>query len=183
MCASGADGASALHLGLLLGVLRFEFEQSGHSLGAESVIPIPNELASEFQDYLERYRQRFEPEGLEESALVESLAMTGWRLARIPTLEESLFVRGEVEFAGQFSSADPGERAALIEAQSYLAYEKHFKLLSRQEAQLRRRQEQDEKRLEELQQKRRATAALPGQRAKLFLVPRRKGLRDIFQVF
>ncbi|MGA7410860.1 MAG: hypothetical protein WBW33_10265 [Bryobacteraceae bacterium] len=139
------------------------------------MIPIPNELASEFQDYLERYRQRFEPEGLEESALVESLATTGWRLARIPGLEESLFVRGQVEFADRFSSEDPQERNALIEAHTYLVYQKNFKLLSRQEGQLRRRHEQDEKRLDGLQQKRRATAASPGQRAKLFLVPRRKG--------
>jgi TolA-binding protein len=139
------------------------------------VIPIPNEFASELQDCLERYRQRFDPEGLQEAALVESLALTAWRLARIPGLEESLFVCGQVEFADRFSSEDPQERNALIEAHTYLIYEKHFKLLSRQEKQLRRRHEQDEKRLDELQNKRRATAAVLGQRAKLFLVPRKKG--------
>ncbi len=134
----------------------------------------PNDLAAELQDYLERYRQRFEPEGLQEAALVESLALTGWRLARIPGLEESLFVRGQAEFADQFSSKDPQERNALIEAHTYLAYEKHFKLLSLQEMQLRRRHERDEKRLDALQKKRPAKAA-SGQRAKLFLVPRKKG--------
>ena len=107
------------------------------------MIPIPNEFVSELQDYLERYRQRFEPEGLEESALVESLASAGWRLARIPSLEESLFVRGQLEFADQFNSEDPHERNSLIEAHTYLVYEKHFKLLSRQESQLRRRLERD----------------------------------------
>jgi hypothetical protein len=139
------------------------------------VIPIPDEFAPELQDYLERYRQRFEPEGLEESALVDQLALAGWRLARIPVLEESLFVRGQVEFADRFNSEDPQERNALIEAHTYLTYEKHFKLLSRQETQLRRRHERDEKRLDALQQKRRAAAAVPGQRAKLFLVPRKRG--------
>ena len=142
--------------------------------GTNAVITIPNDLAAELQDYLERYRRRFEPEGLEESALVESLALSGWRMARIPGLEESLFVRGQIEFANQFNSEDAQERNALIEAHTYLAYEKHFKLLSRQETQLRRRHEQDERRLDELQQKRRTAAAVPGQRAKLFLVPRRK---------
>ncbi len=136
---------------------------------------ISNDLAAALQDYLERYRQRFEPEGLQEMALVDSLALTGWRLARIPSLEESLFVRGQVEFADRFSSEDAQERNALIEAHTYLVYEKHFKLLSRQEAQLRRRHEQDEKRLDEMQKKRRAAAAVPGQRAKLFLVRRKKG--------
>jgi len=139
------------------------------------VIPVPNEFAGGLQDCLERYRQRFDPEGLEESALVESLALAGWRLARIPALEESLFVRGQVEFADRFSSADPQERSALIEAHTYLVYEKYFKLLSRQETQLRRRHERDEKRLDELQKKRRGAAPVPGQRAKLFLVPRKKG--------
>jgi hypothetical protein len=136
---------------------------------------ISNDFAAELQDYLERYRQRFEPEGLEEAALVDSLALAGWRLARIPGLEESLFVRGQVEFADRFSSDDAHERNALIEAHTYLVYEKHFKLLSRQEAQLRLRHEKDEKRLDDLQQKRRNTADAPGQRAKLFLVPRKKG--------
>ena len=136
---------------------------------------ISNNFEAELQDYRERYRQRFEPEGPQEAELVEALALTGWRLARIPGLEESLFVRGQVEFADRFSSEDPHERNALIEAHTYLVYEKHFKLLSRQEAQLRRRHEQDEKRLDELQTKRRATVAVTGRRARLFLVPRKKG--------
>jgi hypothetical protein len=135
---------------------------------------IPNDFVGELQDYLERYRQRFEPQGLEEAALVDSLALAGWRLARIPALEESLFVRGQVEFADRFSAEDPKERNTLIEAHTYLIYEKHFKLLTRQETQLRRRHERDEKRLDGLQKKRRAVAAVPGQRAKLFLVPRKK---------
>jgi len=135
----------------------------------------PSKFGVELQDYLERYRRQFEPEGLIEAALVESLALTGWRMARIPALEESLFVRGEVEFADRFSSADPRETAALVEAHTYLVYEKHFKLLSRQEGQLRRRHERDENRLDELQRKRRAQTAVTGQRAKLFLVPRKKG--------
>jgi hypothetical protein len=135
---------------------------------------IPDNLAAELQDHLERYHQRFEPEGLQEAALVESLALTAWRLARIPGLEESLFLRGQLEFADQFNAEDEHERKALIEAHTYLIYQKHFKLLARQEAQLRRRTEQDGKRLDGLQNQRRAHAPVPGQRAKLFLVPRKK---------
>jgi hypothetical protein len=135
----------------------------------------PTKFGAELQDYLERYRKRFEPEGLIEAALVESLALTGWRMTRIPALEESLFVRGEVEFADRFNSADPREAFALIEAHTRLVYEKQFRLLSRQEGQLRRRYERDEKRLDELQRKRRVQTAVPAQRAKLFLVPRKKG--------
>jgi hypothetical protein len=133
------------------------------------------EMAAEVADYQERYQQRFRPVGQRECELVESMAKAGWRLARIPALEESLFVRGQVEFANHFAECDPAERPALIEAQTYLAYEKQFKLLARQETQLLRSHERDEKLLDSLQKKRREEQAIPRHPAKLFLVPRKKG--------
>ena len=139
------------------------------------MIPIPNEFASELQDYLERYRQRFDPEGLQEAALVESLALTAWRLARIPGLEESLFVRGQVEFADRFSSEDPQERNALIEAHTYLIYEKHFKLLSLRRSNCAAGTNRTKYGSTNCKLSAGQPAAVPGQRAKLFLVPRKKG--------
>jgi hypothetical protein len=105
-----------------------------------AVKPFPDE-STEFADYLQAYRERFQPVGARETQLVESLARTGRRLARIPVLEESLYLRGQVEFANRFTTDDPRELATLLEAQSYVAYQKYFEQLARQEIQLRRRHE------------------------------------------
>lgn len=131
-------------------------------------------MTAEIAPYLERYQQRFQPVGQREFELVKSMAQTEWRLARIPAFEESLFARGQLEFADHFADCEIDQRVALIQAQTYLAYQKQFRLLTRQELQLRRRQGRDEIQLGKLQQQRWAAQPASGQRTKLFLVPRKK---------
>jgi hypothetical protein len=85
---------------------------------------------------------------------VQSLADTSWRLARIPGLEMALYAQGRIEFSDEFEEQDEAVRPALIEAQTYLAYEKQIRNLHLQEARLVRRREKETAELSRLQQER-----------------------------
>ena len=52
---------------------------------------LPSEDAALYEAHLNQFRDRFQPVGDQELALVQSLADTEWRLARIPSLEMGIF--------------------------------------------------------------------------------------------
>jgi hypothetical protein len=110
--------------------------------------------AAQYQTHTQSYEDHFQPVGPEEQALVQSLADTSWRLARIPGLEMALYAQGRIEFADEFEEQDAAVRPALIEAQTYLAYEKQIRNLHLQEARLVRRREKETAELRRLQQER-----------------------------
>jgi hypothetical protein len=117
---------------------------------------LPSEDAARYEAHLAEFRNRFEPVGSAETNLVQSLADTQWRLARIPSLEMSLFALGRLEFAALFpEQQDPAVRQALLEAKIYLAYERQLRNLGIQESRLRRQYENDAAALEQLQTLRR----------------------------
>jgi hypothetical protein len=115
--------------------------------------------AAQYQTHTQSYEDHFQPVGPEEQALVQSLADTSWRLARIPGLEMALYAQGRIEFADEFEEQDEAVRPALIEAQTYLAYEKQIRNLHLQEARLVRRREKETGELRRLQQERVAKEA------------------------
>jgi hypothetical protein len=115
--------------------------------------------AAQYQAHVQSYEDHFKPAGPEEQALVQSLADTSWRLARIPGLEMALYAQGRIEFADEFEEQDEAVRPALIEAQTYLAYEKQIRNLHLQEARLVRRREKETAELRQLQQERVAKEA------------------------
>ena len=117
--------------------------------------------AAQYQTHTQSYEEPFQPVGPEEQALVQSLADTSWRLARIPGLEMALYAQGRIEFADEFEEQDAAVRPALIEAQTYLAYEKQIRNLHLQEARLVRRREKETAELRRLQQERAAKPASP----------------------
>jgi hypothetical protein len=92
--------------------------------------------------------------GEQELALVQSLADTHWRIARIPSLEMGIYALGRMEFADLFPEYDEGSRKILIEAKTFLAYQRQFANLSIQEGRLRRQAEKDLAALRALQQPR-----------------------------
>jgi len=100
--------------------------------------------------------------GDQELALVQSLADTHWRIARIPSLELAIFALGRLEFAELFPDLEEGVRKQLIEAKTFLAYQRQIVNLGIQEGRLRRQAEKDLAALQALQQPRlfRARASL-----------------------
>jgi hypothetical protein len=111
--------------------------------------------AAEYQRHIAAYQNEFQPAGLEESELVQSLADISWRLRRIPGLEMAIYARGTVIYADYFEEQDPDVRRGLIELQTHLIYEKQLRNLQLQESRLVRRREKETAELRRLQTERR----------------------------
>jgi hypothetical protein len=116
---------------------------------------LPADDAAAYECHIQSFADDYSPVGLREANLVQSIADTWWRLKRIPSLESALFALGYVEFAGCFDEHDASLRPSLIEAQTFLKYEKQLRNLQLQEARLFRRYEKDRAELRQLQQERR----------------------------
>lgn len=117
-------------------------------------VVLPSESAAEYQRHMLDYQKELNPVGAQESDLVQSVANSMWRLQRISCLEQNLFAKGHLEFAGLFADSDPTHRAALVELHTYQVYEKQFRNLQIQEARLARRREKEIAELRQLQQQR-----------------------------
>ena len=115
---------------------------------------LPSEDAALYEAHLARFREQYKPVGDQELALVQSLADTEWHIARIPSLEMGIFALGRMEFAELFPEYDQDSRKVLIEAKTYLAYQRQFNNLSIQEGRLRRQADKDLAALQALQQPR-----------------------------
>ena len=85
---------------------------------------------------------------------MQSLADTRWRLLRIPALEANLYALGQLEFAEKFSIEAGPVAAGLIQAHTFLAYQKQFNNLAIQEARLCRRFEKEMAELKRIQAER-----------------------------
>jgi len=71
---------------------------------------LPSEDAALYEAHLTRFREQYKPVGDQELALVQSLADTEWRLARIPSLEMGIYALGRMEFADLFPEYEEGSR-------------------------------------------------------------------------
>ena len=131
---------------------------------------LPSEDAALYEAHLAQFQQRYQPVGDQELALVQSLADTEWRLARIPSLEMGIYALGRLEFAELFPDQEEGVRKQLIEAKIYLAFQRQLNNLSIQEGRLRRQAEKDLAALQALQQPRiQATQARLNEAARLYI--------------
>ena len=120
---------------------------------------LPADDSAAYAAHIAEYESEYQPVGLRERELVQSLADTSWRLQRIPGLELALYARGRAEFAETFSQDDPTLVASKIELETFLKYEKQLKNLQLQEARLTRRYEKESAELRSLQKERQATQA------------------------
>ena len=126
---------------------------------------LPTDADAEYQRHIAAYEEEFQPVGLEESELVQSLADIAWRLRRIPALEMAIYARGRIEFADQFEDQkDPGVRRSLIELHTHLTYEKQLRNLHIQESRLVRRREKETAELRRLQENRKERECQPAER-------------------
>jgi hypothetical protein len=110
--------------------------------------------ATDYERHIRAYQDELKPVGQPESDLVQSIADTAWRLARIPGLEMAIYAKGHMQFAESFNDRDPSLRRAIIELQTHLTYEKQLRNLQLQEARLHRRREKDTAELRRLQEER-----------------------------
>lgn len=119
---------------------------------AGRTVLLPGGDAAAYQEHVARFVREYQPEGDHENELVRSIADTEWRLQRIPSLEAGIYALGRLELAGQFEEmADPAVRDALIEAKTFLVYQKQLNNLSVQEGRLRRQRDADLQALRERQ--------------------------------
>jgi hypothetical protein len=142
-------------------------------------------LTSDDRDFYEahvsQFIKRYEPVGDDERNLVQALADTEWRLGRIPSLEMGIYAVGQLEFAELFANEDEAVRKHLIEAKTFLAYQRQINNLGIQESRLRRQREKDAAALHELQQNRkRATSALLDAAARQYIRAVRESRHDSF---
>ena len=115
---------------------------------------LPSEDAALYEAHLASFRELYQPVGDQELALVQSLADTHWRIARIPSLEMGIFALGRMEFGDLFPEYEESSRKVLIEAKTFLAYQRQLVNLGIQEGRLRRQAEKDLAALQALQQPR-----------------------------
>jgi hypothetical protein len=99
---------------------------------------LPTEDAELYETHLLRHLDAFSPVGDVETALVQCLADTEWRLARIPSLEFGIFALARIEFADKFNDQPANLRSGLIQAHTYIAYHRQLNNLSIQESRLNR---------------------------------------------
>ena len=116
--------------------------------------------AAEYERHLAAFRDEYQPIGLRECELVQSIADTFWRLARIPSIEMAIFAKGRIEFANLFDDHALAARPHLIDAHTFLVYEKQIRNLQLQEARLVRRREKEAAELRKLQAERMQNAEL-----------------------
>lgn len=115
---------------------------------------MPGEDAQAYRDHVSRFVDEFKPATAREAEIVQSLADTRWRLLRIPSLEANLYALGHLEFADKFNIEAASVRAGLIQAHTFLVYQKQFNNLAIQETRLFRRFEKELAELKEIQAER-----------------------------
>jgi len=86
---------------------------------------LPSDDTAEYQRHLDAFEQEFQPVGLRECELVQSIADTWWRLRRVPALEMALFAKGRIEFADLFEEQELAARPLLIDSLSSELPTKH----------------------------------------------------------
>ncbi|MGH9654681.1 MAG: hypothetical protein ACRD6B_14595 [Bryobacteraceae bacterium] len=115
---------------------------------------LPTDDVAAYEHHIREFMKELNPVGIREQVLAQSIADHMWRVLRIPVLESAIFARGYIEFAGLFENEDPERRLALIEAHTFLTYQKQIRNLQIQEARLQRQRAKDMAELRELQQER-----------------------------
>jgi hypothetical protein len=116
---------------------------------------LPTTDAVQYAQLLRDYQSEFQPVGLQESNLVQTLAETTWRARRTVALEIAIFAKGRIEFAPLFAEHNPEIRVSLIEVHTFLTYEKQIRSLQLQESRLSRRADKASAELRGLQKERR----------------------------
>jgi hypothetical protein len=145
--------AASLNAGDEAAILSAPKTQARPGLTGRTVL-LSTDDAAEYERHLAAFQDVYQSIGLIECELVQSIADTFWRLARIPSIEMAIFAKGRIEFANLFDEQEPAARPHLIDAHTFLVYEKQIRNLQLQEARLVRRREKETAELRKLQAER-----------------------------
>ena len=115
---------------------------------------LPTDDVDLYERHLDSFFQEFDPIGVRETALVQSLADHAWRLERIVGLEMAIYSNGCSQFAEQYAHESAAAQKRLIELQITLTHERQLRNLQVQEARLCRRREKESAELRQLQEER-----------------------------
>ncbi len=116
---------------------------------------LPSDDTVAYQQHLDRHFAEFSPATDKESALVQTVADTEWRLLRIAPLEAGIYAVGRRKLADLFpEEKDPANRAALIEVEIFMTFRKDLSNLCLQERRLRNQRNADVAQLTQLQKDR-----------------------------
>jgi len=99
---------------------------------------LPTDDAELYEANLLHHLGANNPVGEKETALVQALADTEWRLARIPGLEYGIYALARIEFDRKFDDQPEELRPGLIQSYTFIAYQKQLSNLSVQESRLNR---------------------------------------------
>ncbi|HYL74777.1 MAG TPA: hypothetical protein VEU96_11270 [Bryobacteraceae bacterium] len=130
------------------GKLRSSLNALRHGLTGHTIV-LPSEDLAAYQRHSQRWLDEFQPQGVLEEQLAQSLCDTTWRLNRIPALETNLLTLGITEHAANINTAEPEAQAALAMAAALRDHARAIATISMQEQRLTR---QFHKTLEQLQQ-------------------------------
>ncbi len=123
------------------------------------VVFATEEEAKPYLAHITSYQTLFDPVGPQESALVQSISDTWWRLSRIPALEQAIVTLA----SGELVEAQPGYAAvggeSILQVNARRQHEKELRNLHLQENRLTRRREREVAELERLQAARQAKEA------------------------
>ena len=115
---------------------------------------LPGDDAELYEAKLLHCVETLNPVGEKETALVQTLADTEWRIARVPGLEYGIYALARIEFADKFNDQPAELRPGLIQSFTYLAYHRQLNNLSIQESRLNRQLDKITKELAALQSQR-----------------------------
>jgi hypothetical protein len=130
-----------------------------------ATVVLPNEDANKYRAYIAEYEAEFQPAGVQERDLVQSLADLRWRLNRIPALEAALDSHARAKFFEKFSECAEQEREFRLDVDVYNENAKKLHNIHLHEARLARRYEKELVVLRALQQERKAKEAKAAQAA------------------
>ena len=118
------------------------------------VLVADEEEAAAYREHIERVFAWWDPDNVEEHALVQALADTQWRLESIPGLESALYAQARLRGTPLLQHPDPVAQRLLLQAQAEVAEAKALKNLRLHERRLRRQYEKDKAELTELREER-----------------------------
>src|SRR3954447_6463839 len=123
-------------------------------LCGRAVLLADEEEARAYREHVERVFAWWNPDNVEEHALVQALADTQWRLESIPGLESALYAQARLRGQPLLQHADPTVQRLLLDAHAEAVEAKALKNLRLHEQRLRRQYEKDKAELNELRNER-----------------------------
>jgi hypothetical protein len=114
---------------------KFSYNAFTSALTGQTVL-LPADEIDAYRTLVQSLIDRHRPASRDAHVLVQSLASIEWDLRHIPSREAEIYRVGRAALAHLHSDQDPEIRAALIQAETFLKYQREFRDLTLQETRL-----------------------------------------------